>query len=136
MKSGQKMKGKIKSVLLGIMPLILLFSLITFVPPDVLELMPDTTVPVEDLTFERVILEPNLIRIEITNGSINDITLAQILINDALYSGYIDPSDNIPKLGKAKLHIPYSWVENEPIFITNNKIKLLLFYIVNIYLVF
>ena len=126
MKSGQKMKDRMKIVLLGIIPLIILFSLITFVPPNVLELMPDTTVPVEDLTFERVILEPNLIRIEVTNGGPSDITLSQILINDALYSGYIDPSDNISRLGKATLHIPYSWVENEPVVITiisSNSIK-------------
>ena len=126
MKEAQKTKDRIKFVLLGIIPLIILFTLITVAPPNVLELMPNTTVPIEDLTFERIVLEPNLIKIEVTNGGPNDIELAQILINDALYSGYIDPSDSISRLGKAKLYIPYSWVENEPINITiisSNSIK-------------
>ena len=118
MKEERKTKDRIKFVLLGIIPLIILFTLITVAPPNVLELMPNTTVPIEDLTFERIVLEPNLIKIEVTNGGPNDIELAQILINDALYSGYIDPSDSISRLGKAKLYIPYSWVENEPINIT------------------
>ena len=126
MKEERKTKDRIKFVLLGIIPLIILFTLITVAPPNVLELMPNTTVPIEDLTFERIVLEPNLIKIEVTNGGPNDIELAQILINDALYSGYIDPSDSISRLGKAKLYIPYSWVENEPINITiisSNSIK-------------
>ena len=124
MKEERKTKDRIKFVLLGIIPLIILFALITIIPLNVL--MPSTTVPIEDLTFERIVLEPNLIKIEVTNGGPNDIELAQILINDALYSGYIDPSDSISRLGKAKLYIPYSWVENEPINITiisSNSIK-------------
>ena len=116
MKEERKTKDRIKFVLLGIIPLIMLFALITVAAINVLELMPNTTVPVEDLTFERIVLEPNLIKIEVTNGGPNDIELAQILINDALYSGYIDPSDSISRLGKAKLYFP-SHIKN------NNNIK-------------
>ena len=65
MKEERKTKDRIKFVLLGIIPLIILFTLITVAPPNVLELMPNTTVPIEDLTFERIVLEPNLIKIEV-----------------------------------------------------------------------
>ena len=51
MKEERKTKDRIKFVLLGIIPLIILFTLITVAPPNVLELMPNTTVPIEDLTF-------------------------------------------------------------------------------------
>ena len=122
----EKPRTRVKPYSLAIIPLILLAALLYFVPPNLIGLMPEAEVPIESLTFERVILESNLIKVEVVNGGPNDITLSQLFINDALYSGYIDPDDVVPRLGRATLYIPYSWVKGEPIIITllsSNAIK-------------
>ncbi|MFQ6010978.1 MAG: ZIP family metal transporter [Nitrososphaerales archaeon] len=115
-----------KPYLLAVIPIILVAALLFFVPPSLLGLFPESAVPVEDLSFERVILEPDSILIEVFNGGPSDILISQLLINDHLWGGYIEPDDTVPRFGRAKIIVPFTFVEAEPIhimLISSNAIK-------------
>jgi len=69
--------------------------------------------PVEELTFDRVTLGPNKIRVEMVNGGPDPVTVAQVLVDDAFWGFTIQPSATIRRLGSATIELPYPWVEGE-----------------------
>ncbi len=71
--------------------------------------------PVEELTIDRATLSEGEVVLAITNGGPQPVTVAQVLVNDAYWQHTITPERTIPRLGKARIAIPYPWVEAEPI---------------------
>jgi len=69
--------------------------------------------PVEELTFERVILRPGTIRVDVVNGGPDPVTVAQVMVDEAFWDFKIAPDPTIPRLGKASIEIPYPWVKDE-----------------------
>jgi ZIP family zinc transporter len=69
--------------------------------------------PVEDLSVERTVLEPGSIDIVLRNAGPEPVTIAQVIINDAIWPMSVSPDGTIPRLGRATLHLPYHWVEGE-----------------------
>ena len=70
-------------------------------------------VPVEALTIERTVLKPGSIDLMVRNASHQDVTLAQAIINDAVWLMSVTPSATIPRLSRATVHLEYPWVEGE-----------------------
>jgi zinc transporter, ZIP family len=70
-------------------------------------------VPVESVTFEKIVLHPGLIEFTIQNNSPEPITISAININDAIWPFKIVPSGTIPRLGQATIQLTYHWVEGE-----------------------
>jgi zinc transporter, ZIP family len=54
-----------------------------------------------------------VLEFEVRNTSPQDITLAQLIINDAVWPFAASPSHTIARLGRATLSIDYPWVEAE-----------------------
>ncbi len=75
-------------------------------------------IPVEDLSIERTILEPGHISVQIRNASPKPVTIAQAVINDAVWPFSITPSTTIPRLQRATIHLNYPWSEGEAYNIT------------------
>lgn len=69
--------------------------------------------PIEALTVERTILKPDTIDIVVRNGSPEEITIAQAIVNEGVRPFTVSPGATIPRLGKATVHIPYGWIEGE-----------------------
>ena len=78
----------------------------------------ESPAPIESIAVERVILTHNHIAINIRNTSPQDITIAQIGINEAIRAFEMDPGFRIPRLGRATIHTDYGWVEGEAYGIT------------------
>lgn len=76
--------------------------------------------PVEELTFDRVSLAPNVIRVDVVNGGPEPVTVAQVMVDEAFWEFTMGPAPTIPRLGRATIEIPYPWVWGEP-----HEIKLL-----------
>lgn len=74
--------------------------------------------PVESLTVERTILKPGNIDITVRNGSPEEVTIAQVIVNEGVRPFTASPETTIPRLGEATIHIPYGWVEGEAYGIT------------------
>jgi len=69
--------------------------------------------PVEELSIQRVELNEEGITAYIVNAGPDPVTVAQVLVDEAYWAHEIEPSRTIPRLGRAKIHIPYMWVRDE-----------------------
>jgi zinc transporter, ZIP family len=107
--------------LLGLGPLALLAVFVAlFLAFGPLGLFQAGFPPVEALTFDRVVLRPDLMIVHVTNGGPDPVTVAQVMVDDAYWQYTIVPDHTVPRLGRATITIPYQWVEGEA-----HKIKLL-----------
>src|SRR3972149_1191921 len=82
--------------------------------------------PIEKLEFERVVLEPGLIRVHVINTGPETLPQAQVgWISRASWEFEVAPSATIPRLGRAVVRIPYPWTPGEPyeiVLITANNL--------------
>lgn len=70
-------------------------------------------VPIEALSIERTVLRHGEIDIHIRNSGPEDITLSQVIINDAIWPFTVEPGTTIPRLGQGVVHLDYMWSEGE-----------------------
>jgi zinc transporter ZupT len=109
-------KGKtldVRAALLFILPLLLLAGVVVLFLYTGGGLDLDSPVPVESLAVERTYLTPGTIELNLRNTGPEDLTVAQVVINDAIWPARVSPSPTIPRLGRATLHLEYAWVEGE-----------------------
>jgi zinc transporter ZupT len=83
----------------------------------------ESPAPVEDLTVERVILygppEDELaIEVVVRNSGPEPVMIAQVVVNEGVRPFHMEPEGDIPRLGTARVHIPYGWVEGEAYGVT------------------
>jgi zinc transporter ZupT len=70
--------------------------------------------PIEQVAIERITLpEPGVIRVDVVNDGPQPVTIPQVLVDEAYWSYTAEPSNTIPRLGRATFTIPYPWVEEE-----------------------
>jgi zinc transporter ZupT len=70
--------------------------------------------PVEQVAIQRITLpEPGVIRVEVVNDGPQEVTIPQVLVDDAYWTFTAEPSNTIPRFGRAVFTIPYPWVEEE-----------------------
>jgi zinc transporter, ZIP family len=74
--------------------------------------------PVENLTVEKYILKRNNIDLYIRNTGPEELTIASVIINEAIMPFEVMPSPSIPRLGRAQIHVNYAWTEGEAYGIT------------------
>ncbi|MBI2614415.1 MAG: metal transporter, partial [Gemmatimonadetes bacterium] len=105
----------------GLLPIALLAALSLVVARgEVIEFLRRGVPPVEELTFDRVTLAPNTIRVEVVNGGPDPVTVAQVMVDEAFWEFTISPEPTVRRLRRATIEIPYPWVWGEP-----HEIKLL-----------
>src|SRR4030095_5281431 len=75
-------------------------------------------VPIENLNVEKYILKRNNIDLYIRNTGPQDLTIASVVINDAIIPFTVTPHSTIPRLGRAQIHVNYAWTEGEAYGIT------------------
>jgi zinc transporter ZupT len=98
---------------LGLAPLLLLVAAIgAFAALDGPGLGDRRGPPVEELAVERTILEPGVIELQVRNDGPDDVTIAQVLVNDAFvqFAGADGP---IGRLATETVRIRQPWVEGE-----------------------
>jgi zinc transporter ZupT len=75
--------------------------------------------PVEQITIQKIILpEGGIIQVEVINDGPQEVTIPQVLVDEAYWSFTAEPSNTIPRLGRAVFTIPYPWVAEETHAIT------------------
>lgn len=75
-------------------------------------------VPVENLNIERYHLERNMIEIHVRNTGPEELTVASVIVNEAVMPFEVSPSPTIPRLGSATIHLNYAWSEGEAYGVT------------------
>jgi ZIP family zinc transporter len=106
------------TALLLILPLLLLGGVIALFLSTGGGLDLAAPAPVEALTVERTILKPGSINLLVRNSGPEELTLAQVNVNEGIWPFTVSPSPTIPRLGKATVQIPYMWVEGEAYAVT------------------
>jgi ZIP family zinc transporter len=112
-----RLVNPVNAVLL-ILPLILLGGVIALFLKNSGALSLSLPVPVEALTIERSVLKPGSIDLMVRNASHQNVTLAQAIINGAVWPMSVTPSKTLQRLSRATVHLDYPWVEGEAYGIT------------------
>ena len=108
----------LKTLLLLLIPIILLAGVISLFLATGGGLRLEPAAPVEGLDVERYILRPGSIELQVRNTGPQEITIAQIIINDAVMPFDVKPTANIPRLGRANIIVNYMWTRGEAYGIT------------------
>ena len=107
------------TVLLALIPLLLLGGLLAVLVATGAGLGSRAAPPIEELTIDRISLPArDMLVVEVTNGGVDPVTVAQVLVDDAYWSFAIAPGPEIPRLGRATITIPYPWVQDEAHLVT------------------
>ncbi|MDH3495603.1 MAG: metal transporter [Gemmatimonadota bacterium] len=111
--------SRIPTPVWALLPIVLLAVLgVALVRGGLLDVLRGGAPPVEALTFERVTLAPDLIRVELVNGGPDPVTVAQVMVDEAFWTFTSRAGTTIPRLGRTTIEIPYPWVEHEAHVVT------------------
>ena len=109
-----------RRVLLALLPLALLAALLALIVRSgpAASVVGDDYPPVERLTFQRVVLEPGFIIVNVLNDGPDEVTIAQVQVDEAFWTFTVDggvPESGVAlgHLGRTTLRIPYPWVEGD-----------------------
>lgn len=98
----------------GVLPLVCLAALaIVVTQTGLLDRLRGPFPPVEELTVERVTLEPGVVRLGLVNGGPEPVTIAQVTVDEAFWDFTMTPSTTVNRFGRATIEIPYPWVQDE-----------------------
>ena len=104
---------------LFLIPIVLLLGVIAlFLSTSGAGLNARPAAPIEQVQFERTILRPGVITLQLRNTSPQDLTIGQIAINDAFWPFTAVPAATIPRLESAVVTLDYPWVKGEAYEIT------------------
>ena len=108
-----KNRFTLRTLGLLLIPIILLAGVIALFLSTGGGLHLESAAPVENIDIERYSLEPNEITLHIRNTGPEQITIASVIINDAVMPFTVSPSVNVARLGQADIHINYAWTQGE-----------------------
>jgi zinc transporter ZupT len=107
-----------RTLILLLIPIILLVGVIALFLSTGGGLNLESPVPVENLAVERYHLERNRIELHVQNTGPEELTIATVIINEAVMPFTVQPGPTIPRLGRATIHVNYAWSYGEAYGIT------------------
>ena len=108
-----KKRFTFRTFILLLIPVILLAGVIALFLSTGGGLDLEAPAPVEDLNVERYHIEPNSVELYVRNTGPDELTIATVIINDAVMPFKVDPSPTIPRLGRATIQVNYAWSYGE-----------------------
>ncbi|NWG34288.1 MAG: metal transporter [Chloroflexi bacterium] len=102
-----------RTFILLLVPVILLAGVIALFLSTGGGLDLEAPVPVEHLDIERYTLEPNRITLHVRNTGPDELTIATVIVNDAVMPFTVSPDATIPRLGRAEVQVNYAWSYGE-----------------------
>ena len=107
-------RSRLSLLVLGLLPLVLLAGVLALIISTDAGLGERELPPIETLNVQRITLpEPGQIEIEVINDGPDEITIAQVLVDDAYWEFTQEPAGPLERLDRATLSIPYPWVQDE-----------------------
>ncbi len=111
--SQKKISIQKRIVLISLPLLLLAAALLTFSRFNPIPALTGGQPPAEEISVERVILDEDGILLFIVNGGHSTVVIAQVLVDEAYWSFTIEPGNELSRLARARVRIPYHWVEGE-----------------------
>jgi zinc transporter ZupT len=98
----------------AIVPVLLLAVLVTWlIQRGPAEMLQGQAPPVEQLAITRVQLLPGSIELSVLNDGPDDVTIAQVMVDDAFWVFEASASTTLSHLQSTRVSIPYPWVQGE-----------------------
>ncbi|WP_228551282.1 ZIP family metal transporter [Paenibacillus sp. B01] len=104
--------GKVWVWALG--PLLILTVIITLITKVGSGVEEQQAAPIEVIDIERITLLDEGFEVTILNSGPEEVTIAQVVVDDAFWNATFDPSPTLDRFDRAKIAIPYPWVEGDP----------------------
>jgi zinc transporter, ZIP family len=82
---------------------------------SLVELVGTNPPPADEFDIRRVEFEPGLIKITVRNPQPDDLTIANVNVDDAIFPYTVDGPTTLGRLRSSTLVVPFDWVEEEPI---------------------
>jgi zinc transporter ZupT len=105
--------------IIALLPLILLAGLLALIvsttPADTLR--GEGAPPVERLSIQRAVLRPDGIVLSVLNDGPDEVTIAQVIVDDAYWGFTAEGGTSLKHLGRTTITVPYPWVEGEAHFV-------------------
>jgi zinc transporter, ZIP family len=98
----------------GLAPLLLVGLMVAWFLKDGISILRLGRAPIEKLAIERVMFRPQEVVLLVRNVGPASMTVGQVLVNDAMWDFSIVPSRELPRLGAARISLPYDWLEGDP----------------------
>jgi len=103
-----------RAIALALFPLILLVGVMAVIFATDGGLGDRNAPPIETLSVQQIRLpEPGMIELDVVNDGPDDITIAQVRVDDAYWQFTMNPDGPLERLQSATISIPYPWVEDE-----------------------
>ena len=116
--TAQPSRFTFRTLILLLIPIILLAGVIALFLSTGGGLDLESPVPVEELSIERYTLKRDLVELHVRNTGPEELTIAQLAVNEAIMPFTVTPDTTIPRLGQAVIHIDYPWSYGEAYGIT------------------
>jgi len=98
-----------------LLPLVLLGALVVlFIYTNPITVATGDLPPIEQLSFQRILVTPSGFEVRVTNGGPDPVSIAQVLVDEAYWQYTITPGHTLNRLNNATITIEYPWVEAEP----------------------
>lgn len=110
-----KSDSQLPTWLILIFPIVILIGLvILFLNTNPIQVSTQNLPPVENINIQRIALpESGLIELQIINAGPDDVTISQVLVDEAYWNFTIEPGNTLSSLETAIVSIPYPWIETE-----------------------
>ncbi len=82
---------------------------------SVTNLLGDPPPPADEFDIRRVEFHPSEIRIRVTNPQRDDLTIASVTVDDAIYPFDVEGDRTLGRLRSSEIVVQYDWVAEEPI---------------------
>ena len=102
----------------ALVPLLLLVAVVglfSAAGSSVTDLLGRTPPPADEFDIRRVEFKPGEIRIRVTNPQPEELTIALVTVDDAIFPYTVEGSTTLERLRSATVVVPYDWVDGEPI---------------------
>ena len=107
-------RSRLPGLLLGLLPLVLLGGLVILIlRTGLADAVRGEAPPIEALSFQRVELAPGGLVVEVLNDGPDPVRIAQVQVDEAYWAFTQDPAGALGRLGRARIEIPYPWVNGE-----------------------
>ncbi|MEE9186722.1 MAG: ZIP family metal transporter [Bacteroidota bacterium] len=106
--------SKFKIALLAVLPLALLVVFVAFFLGKDTLLIGKSPPLIENIAIESITFHPNEIVVHTRNAGPDEVSIAQVAVNDLLMAFEVEPSPTLPRLAQAKVVIPTMWDEGDP----------------------
>jgi ZIP family zinc transporter len=107
-------RSPLATIALFLLPLILLGAVIAVFASTNAGLDLEPPAPINSLSIERTVISPEGFHLYVRNVGPQELTIAQVIINDAVWPAMVDPAPTLGRLDRATINIPYGWVRAEP----------------------